>query len=196
MDVVDGNGFEHISVMLATPSGRLHFEKNLMDEFHLMINALRIEQITITNVEYKKGKYVDLPGHGVDSHPDRATVTIKIMPYSDGGLSISECQKSLETKQTDNKILAETRWLRVVDPSSLSVVVQTIGTPNSQILIIDFPYWIWYAIGAGIVLMCVLCVGCLYCVFSEKGRKGARTYDRSYNEDEADHVGFINIEMK
>lgn len=57
--------FEHISVMLATPSGRLHFEKNLMDEFHLMINALRIEQITITNVEYKKGKYVDLPGHGV-----------------------------------------------------------------------------------------------------------------------------------
>ena len=129
MTIVDeGTAHDHISLMLANPSSRVEFEQRLGNEIHLLLNNVRAQQVYVDKIDFgvlvngeRKGG-ATLYGKG---EKDLAVVQWRIRP-GDNGTDMTKMKASIDALKSTQK-LANTRWLKAVDTSTLTSEIVKLG---------------------------------------------------------------------
>lgn len=130
MTIVDeGTIHDHISLMLANPAARVEFEQRLGSEIHLLLDNVRAQQVNVDTIDFgvlvngKSGEGgATVYGKG---EKDLAVVQWRIRPDANG-TDMAQVKASVDALKAMPK-LANTRWLKAVDTSTLQSEIVKLG---------------------------------------------------------------------
>ena len=126
----DSTVHDHISLMLASPFARVEFEQRLGSEIHLLLNGISAEQVNVDKIDFQvmiNGESSESASISGKDEKDWAKVQWRVRPAANSS-DMSSLKSSIESLQSTAKpALANTRWLKTVDPSTLSVEIVKLG---------------------------------------------------------------------